>query len=416
MKKRLISLLAVLALIVTLLPATAMAATFYMDLKAITSVDGKSISLDWDDDLNPPYSVQRRVAGSSSYTTVKSGIYNDEYVDASSKTMGKTYYYRIKDNAGNYSEEVPARTMAAPSYVKVTFSNGTAKLSWPAGKYCDGYIVTAVSAMDDFDEIDLDEMMDNMYIVEDTSFTYTNVSAEDMYVFMVMPIYQTSDGNLCIGEPMVGMEMPQLTVSKTDGKGKVSWGAVKGATKYYIYRGTTSGDLKYYDSTTSTSYTNSSVSGGTTYYYKVKAVKTVNGTDWTSDYSGVKSVKILSVPTLSISKSNGKITLSWNAVDGANKWQQFWSITLPQLSPTTFFVSVMLVIGCFKIYDTVAIMTGGGPGYETMTLDYFIYDKAFESGNQLGYACAVSMILLLVVLVITAIELRLSDKAEERWG
>ncbi|MGN0972418.1 MAG: carbohydrate ABC transporter permease, partial [Aristaeellaceae bacterium] len=44
-------------------------------------------------------------------------------------------------------------------------------------------------------------------------------------------------------------------------------------------------------------------------------------------------------------------------MDGANKWQQFWNVTLPQLRPTTFFASIMLIIGCFKIYDTVAIMT-----------------------------------------------------------
>ena len=49
-------------------------------------------------------------------------------------------------------------------------------------------------------------------------------------------------------------------------------------------------------------------------------------------------------------------------VDGANKWQQFLHVTLPQLKPTTFFVSVMMVISCFKIYDVVAIMTDGGPG------------------------------------------------------
>ena len=171
--------------------------------------------------------------------------------------------------------------------------------------------------MDDFDEIDLDEMMDNMYIVEDTSFTYTNVSAEDMYVFMVMPIYQTSDGNLCIGEPMVGMEMPQLTVSKTDGKVNLKWNAVFPATKYYIYRGTSSDNLSYYDTTYKTSYTNSSVTSGTKYYYKVKAVNSAGGT---GVYSAVKSTVPLTTPTLSATLSSDKVCLSWGAVTGATKY------------------------------------------------------------------------------------------------
>ena len=49
------------------------------------------------------------------------------------------------------------------------------------------------------------------------------------------------------------------------------------------------------------------------------------------------------------------------SIDGANKWQQFRNVTLPSLRPTTFFVSIMLVINCFKIFDLVQVMTAGGP-------------------------------------------------------
>ena len=90
-------------------------------------------------------------------------------------------------------------------------------------------------------------------------------------------------------------------------------------------------------------------------------------------------------------------------VDGANKWQQFWHVTLPQLKPTTFFVSVMMVISCFKIYDVVAIMTEGGPGRATKMLVTYIYDEAFIKVRY-GQASAISMVLLVIVLLITIIQ------------
>ncbi|MBQ6290500.1 carbohydrate ABC transporter membrane protein 1, CUT1 family [Aristaeella hokkaidonensis] len=90
-------------------------------------------------------------------------------------------------------------------------------------------------------------------------------------------------------------------------------------------------------------------------------------------------------------------------VDGANKWQQFWHVTLPQLKPTTFFVSVMMVISCFKIYDVVAIMTDGGPGRATKMLVTYIYDEAFIKVRY-GQASAISMVLLVIVLLVTIIQ------------
>ena len=90
-------------------------------------------------------------------------------------------------------------------------------------------------------------------------------------------------------------------------------------------------------------------------------------------------------------------------VDGANKWQQFLHVTLPQLKPTTFFVSVMMVISCFKIYDVVEIMTEGGPGRATKMLVTYIYDEAFIKVRY-GQASAISMVLLVIVLLVTIIQ------------
>ena len=92
-------------------------------------------------------------------------------------------------------------------------------------------------------------------------------------------------------------------------------------------------------------------------------------------------------------------------VDGAGKWKQFTSVTLPQLRPTTFFVSVMMIISCFKIYDVVAIMTDGGPGRSTKMLVTYIYDEAFTKVRY-GQASAIAMILLVIVLLVTIFQFR----------
>ena len=114
---------------------------------------------------------------------------------------------------------------------------------------------------------------------------------------------------------------PELKITTSAGKPKISWNAVDGAVKYWIYRSTDGKTFKYYDSTTKTSYTNKSTTIGTTYYYKVKAVKVVDGNNYASDFSVSKSIQCKpAAPTVSINRSNGKPKLSWKAVSGATKY------------------------------------------------------------------------------------------------
>lgn len=97
-------------------------------------------------------------------------------------------------------------------------------------------------------------------------------------------------------------------------------------------------------------------------------------------------------------------------VDGASAWQKFRKVTLPMLTPTTFFVSIMMVISCFKIYDLVAIMTEGGPGRSSLMLVYHIYTLSFTQ-IKYGVASAVAMVLFAIVLCVTIIQFR----AEKKW-
>ena len=60
-------------------------------------------------------------------------------------------------------------------------------------------------------------------------------------------------------------------------------------------------------------------------------------------------------------------------------------------------------------------MTKGGPGYDTTTIDYMIYLKSFGSSSEMGYACALSVILLIIMIGLTIIQMKLSDKAND-WG
>ncbi|WP_404403465.1 carbohydrate ABC transporter permease [Pelagibacterium halotolerans] len=94
-------------------------------------------------------------------------------------------------------------------------------------------------------------------------------------------------------------------------------------------------------------------------------------------------------------------------IDGANAWQKFWKITVPQLAPTTFFVSVILTIQSFKVFDQIFMITQGGPGTSTLVLVYHIYNEAFISWD-LGYASMVAMVLFLIVLIVTIVQFRVT--------
>ena len=87
------------------------------------------------------------------------------------------------------------------------------------------------------------------------------------------------------------------------------------------------------------------------------------------------------------------------SIDGANGWQKLWSITM-----------IMLTIQCFKVFDLVYVMTGGGPGNATKTLVNYIYEKAFTSW-EFGPASAGAIVLFAIVLVITLIQF----SGEKKW-
>lgn len=97
-------------------------------------------------------------------------------------------------------------------------------------------------------------------------------------------------------------------------------------------------------------------------------------------------------------------------IDGANTFQIFSRITLPMLTPTIFFVLIIVLTGALQAFDEPFFITGGGPGYYTTNATLYIYRKAFKS-YDMGYASAISSVLFLAVFLLTTAQLRL----QRRW-
>ncbi len=97
-------------------------------------------------------------------------------------------------------------------------------------------------------------------------------------------------------------------------------------------------------------------------------------------------------------------------VDGATGWQRFRRITLPLLSPSTFFVVVISLINGFQVFDQIFVMTGGGPEGASQVVVGQIYNLTFRYGRA-GDASALSWLLFVIILLITAVQLR----SQRRW-
>jgi multiple sugar transport system permease protein len=100
-------------------------------------------------------------------------------------------------------------------------------------------------------------------------------------------------------------------------------------------------------------------------------------------------------------------------VDGATNIQQFFKITMPMLKPITYLVVTLGIIWSFQVFDLSYQMTGGGPGRSTVTIVMAIYNAAFKQ-YKMGYACAMAMVLLVIVLIINGLENLLFKEKEAR--
>jgi multiple sugar transport system permease protein len=98
------------------------------------------------------------------------------------------------------------------------------------------------------------------------------------------------------------------------------------------------------------------------------------------------------------------------AIDGASQWQRLRYVTLPLITPTIFFAVVISIIGASQVFDNAWVLTSGGPGDATRLIVIYIYEVGFKR-FEMGYAAAVSLTLFLVLIAITLIQFRVS----QRW-
>ena len=93
-------------------------------------------------------------------------------------------------------------------------------------------------------------------------------------------------------------------------------------------------------------------------------------------------------------------------LDNASGFKTFFKITLPMLSPQLFMLLITITTGSFKVFDSVRIMTNGGPGRATQVLCMYIYDYAFQRNNTLGIGSAAGVVLMIILMIITLIDFR----------
>ena len=140
--------------------------------------------------------------------------------------------------------------------------------------------------------------------------------------------------------------------------------------------------------------------------------------NWTQDWLGDPKWSMLSVVFTNIWQWTGLSLVIYLAglqaipadmyeaadIDGASKWKRFVHITFPLIAPS-FTINILIsIIGSFKVFDIIYVMTKGGPGTTTESLAILLYKKAFNF-NEMGYGTAIAVVMFLIILVISIIQL-----------
>ena len=90
-------------------------------------------------------------------------------------------------------------------------------------------------------------------------------------------------------------------------------------------------------------------------------------------------------------------------IDGATFWDKFFRISVPLVSPTTFFLAITGIISSFKVFDLISVLTNGGPGTSTTVIAYYMYKTAFEY-HKMGAASAMAAVVFVIIFIITILQ------------
>ncbi len=152
----------------------------------------------------------------------------------------------------------------------------------------------------------------------------------------------------------------------------------------------------------------------------IKAISGGKGPNWLGDETWVKVAMIIFMTWKGLGTSiilylSGLQNIPRDyyeaaTIDGANGWQAFRNITIPLVSPVTFYLLITGIIGGFQVFVEVSVMvSNGGTNYSAATVVYYLWDKAFKS-QQMGYGSAMAFILAIIIFIVTAINFYGQDK------
>ncbi|MFT4259082.1 carbohydrate ABC transporter permease [Microbacterium sp.] len=99
-------------------------------------------------------------------------------------------------------------------------------------------------------------------------------------------------------------------------------------------------------------------------------------------------------------------------MDGANSWQVFWNVTVPQLKPMILLTAIMSTNGTLQLFDESWSLTHGGPAYTTMSMSHYLYEVSFLKNPNFGYAAAISFVILVLVAALAFFQMKVGDKRD----
>lgn len=105
-------------------------------------------------------------------------------------------------------------------------------------------------------------------------------------------------------------------------------------------------------------------------------------------------------------------TLEAARIDGAGPLRTFWYVTVPQLKPMILLTAIMSTNGTIQLFDESWNLTQGGPAYTSMTMSHYLFELSFQKNPNFGYAAALSYVILILVAILAAIQMKVGDKRD----
>ncbi|HQA78707.1 MAG TPA: sugar ABC transporter permease [Propionicimonas sp.] len=105
-------------------------------------------------------------------------------------------------------------------------------------------------------------------------------------------------------------------------------------------------------------------------------------------------------------------TLEAAKIDGAGPFKTFWYVTVPQLRPMILLTAILSTNGTIQLFDESWNLTQGGPAYTTMSMSHYLFELSFQKNPNFGYGAALSYVILIMVAILAAIQMKVGDKRD----